>query len=61
MTKLQSLMTSVKDMIIPTEPKPDYEPVTAITSILKISPNMDSMEQLVESIFWEDPAAYLSR
>jgi hypothetical protein len=28
---------------------PDYEPVTAITSILKISPNIDRMEQLVES------------
>ena len=31
----------------------------AVTSILRISPNIERMEEVVESIFWEDPKDFL--
>ena len=32
----------------------------AVTSILKISPNIEKMEQLVDILFWEDPQEFLN-
>lgn len=49
------------NLIIPEEVIPDYEPVNAVTSILKISPDIEKMEQKVNEMFWEDPRDYMQK
>lgn len=58
-------MTNLVDLAIsfinPTEKPPIFEPVTAVISILKITPNTNRMEDLVDELFWEDPADFLDK
>jgi hypothetical protein len=57
----KDLVDKLIGFIIPQVETPSYEPVTAVTSILKISPDINKMEELVESLFWEDPKDFLNK
>jgi hypothetical protein len=62
--QVSSTMNSVVEMalelITPKEPEPIYEPVTSVSSTIKISPNIDRMEELVSKKFWMRPEDYIN-
>ena len=58
-------MNDIVGLVMNTINPPDkieiFSPVSAVTSILKLSPNVDRMEELVNELFWEDPQDFLEK
>ena len=58
---IYDLVGFVIDTINPPDEVLNYGHVSAVTSVLKLSPNIDRMEELVDELFWEDPQDFLEK